>query len=51
MESTRNVRRFADLPDAAQTYVARICQLVGARLGIVSVGPERDQTIMVADVF
>ncbi|MEF3273359.1 MAG: adenylosuccinate synthase [Chloroflexus sp.] len=50
-ESTRHVRRFADLPEAAQTYVARICQLVGARLGIVSVGPERDQTIIVADVF
>ncbi|MGB9739414.1 MAG: adenylosuccinate synthase [Chloroflexus aggregans] len=50
-ESTRNVRRFADLPDAAQAYVARICQLVGARLGIISVGPGREQTIMVADVF
>ncbi|WP_298820435.1 adenylosuccinate synthase [Chloroflexus sp.] len=48
---TRHARRFADLPEAAQAYVARICQLVGARLGIVSVGPERDQAIMVADVF
>lgn len=48
---TSGIRRFADLPEAAQAYLARICQLVGARLGIVSVGPDRDQTIMVADVF
>lgn len=48
---TSTVRRFQDLPDAAQAYVARLCQLVGARLGIVSVGPGRDQTIMTSEVF
>lgn len=48
---TSGARRFQDLPEAAQSYVARICQLVGARLGIVSVGPERDQTIVVNEVF
>ena len=48
---TSGIRRFAELPEAAQAYLARLCQLVGARLGIVSVGPERDQTIMVAEVF
>ncbi len=48
---TTSARNFQDLPAAAQAYVARICQLVGARLGIVSVGPERDQTIMVNEVF
>jgi adenylosuccinate synthase len=50
-EPTTDVRRFHDLPEAAQAYVARICQLVGARLGIVSVGPSRDQTIMVQERF
>jgi adenylosuccinate synthase len=49
--ATSGVRRFQDLPEAAQAYVARVCQLVGARLGIVSVGPGRDQTIMVSEVF
>jgi adenylosuccinate synthase len=49
--STTGVRRFQDLPEAAQAYVARICALVGARLGIVSVGPGRDQTIMVQEPF
>ncbi len=48
---TTDVRRFHDLPEAAQAYVARLCQLVGARLGIVSVGPNRDQTIMIHEPF
>jgi adenylosuccinate synthase len=48
---TTGVRRFQDLPDAAQAYVARLCQLVGARLGIVSVGPGRDQVIQVAELL
>lgn len=49
--STAGVKEFHHLPDEAQSYVARLCQLVGARLGMVSVGPERDQIIMVNDVF
>jgi len=49
--STKEVRHFYDLPAAAQAYVARICQLVGARLAIVSVGPGREQVINVAEVF
>ncbi|MGQ9925586.1 MAG: adenylosuccinate synthase [Chloroflexaceae bacterium] len=49
--STRDVRHFYDLPEAAQAYVARICQLVGARLGLVSVGPSREQVIQVVDLF
>jgi adenylosuccinate synthase len=49
--SVSGAREFADLPPQAQTYVARICELVGARLGIVTVGPEREQTIMVDEIF
>jgi adenylosuccinate synthase len=51
MTPTAGIRRFAELPEAAQAYLARICQLAGARLGLVTVGPERDQVIQVADVF
>jgi adenylosuccinate synthase len=51
MAPTSHIRRFQDLPDAAQSYVARLCQLIGARLGIISVGPSREQTVMVAQVF
>lgn len=48
---TSGIRRFGDLPDAAQAYVARLCQLIGARLCMISVGPERDQIISVGEVF
>lgn len=51
MSPTTSARRFQDLPERAQTYIARLCQLVGARLGIVSVGPDREQTIMVSEIF
>jgi adenylosuccinate synthase len=48
---TTGVRRFQDLPEPAQAYCARLCQLVGARLGLISIGPGRDQVIQVVDVF
>lgn len=39
-------RRFEDLPKEAQGYVKRIEQLIGAPIRMVSVGPERTQTLM-----
>jgi adenylosuccinate synthase len=48
---TSDVRSFEDLPSAAQSYVARLCELIGARIGIVSVGPGREQTIVLKDLF
>jgi adenylosuccinate synthase len=41
-EDLRAVRRVADLPRAAQTYVQAIGTLVGAPIEVISVGPERD---------
>jgi adenylosuccinate synthase len=40
-------RRFEELPPNAQNYVRRIGQLIGRPIEIVSVGPERDQVIIV----
>jgi adenylosuccinate synthase len=48
---TSDIRDFQALPEEAQAYVARLCQLIGARLGIVSVGPSRDQTVFVSNMF
>jgi adenylosuccinate synthase len=45
------VRHFAQLPAEARAYVARLCELVGARLGMVSVGPGHDQIIEVHRVM
>ena len=51
MSSTTSVRRLQDLPRQAQAYIDRLGQLIGAGVGIISVGPARDQTIMVQDPF
>lgn len=40
------VRRWEDLPKAAQDYVLMIEQAIGCHIGYVSVGPERDEIIL-----
>lgn len=45
-EDITKVRRFDELPDAARAYLERIESFVGVRIGIVSVGPDREQTII-----
>ncbi len=40
-------RRFEDLPENAQAYVRRLGELIGRPVEIVSVGPEREQVIIV----
>ena len=44
--STEGISRWDDLPDNARRYVELLSELTGARMGIVSTGPERDQTIV-----
>ena len=48
---TNACRRFDQLPERAQNYVARICEVVGARIGIIGVGQGRDQVIEVNRVL
>jgi len=43
--SLSDVRRMSDLPTAARRYLDTICELLDRRLEIVSVGPDREQTI------
>jgi adenylosuccinate synthase len=38
-------RRLADLPAAARRYVDRLSELLGLPVSIISVGPDREQTI------
>jgi adenylosuccinate synthase len=45
------VRRLEDLPANAQHYLARISQLVGRPIEIVSVGPDRAQTMFASKVM
>jgi adenylosuccinate synthase len=46
LSDTSSITRFDDLPQAARDYVRRIEELVGCEIGIVSVSPERDKTIL-----
>jgi adenylosuccinate synthase len=45
-EDLRGVRRFEDLPKNARTYVERIEALVGVRVSIIGIGPERAQVLV-----
>ncbi|MDR3073869.1 MAG: adenylosuccinate synthase [Deltaproteobacteria bacterium] len=44
-EDITAVRKWKDLPANARRYVERLEQLAGVRVSIVSVGPDREQTI------
>jgi adenylosuccinate synthase len=45
------VRRLADLPPNAQRYLRAIEEITGVPLAIVSVGPGRDENIILRHPF
>jgi adenylosuccinate synthase len=45
-EDVAGARRLADLPAAARRYVDRLGELLGLPVSIISVGPDRAQTIL-----
>jgi len=50
-ESTQGITNMAQLPTAAQNYVARLAELVGVPIDIVSTGPDRAETIVLKDPY
>jgi adenylosuccinate synthase len=42
----RGCTRLAQLPDAARAFLARLEEIAGAPVSIVSVGPDRDETVI-----
>ncbi len=50
-ESTVGVRSFDALPANARAYLRRIEALTGTPLAMVSTGPDRDDTIVLANPF
>ena len=48
-EPTKGAREYAQLPDAARRYVARLEEVSGVPVGIISTGSDRDETIVRAD--
>lgn len=50
--SISKIRKYEDLPEKARNYLERMAEVTGIDLGIVSVGPNRDETIVIAkDIF
>jgi adenylosuccinate synthase len=49
--STQDVRAFEDLPEKAQAYLGRLEELVGVPVAVVSVGPDREDTIIRQDAL
>jgi adenylosuccinate synthase len=50
-EPLTECRGFGDLPDGARRYVERVEALAGVPVGLISVGPDRDQTIARGEPF
>ncbi|MET0584506.1 MAG: adenylosuccinate synthase [Candidatus Binatia bacterium] len=50
-EPLDKVRKFSDLPQPAQKYVRRIEEVIGTEIILVSVGPGREQTILLKNPF
>lgn len=46
MCDTSKARTWEDLPEKAQVYCKRLAELIGAPIKYISVGPERDQIII-----
>lgn len=47
--STLGVTQFDDLPEKARNYVNFLSDSIGVEIGLISTGPERDQTIILQD--
>ncbi len=48
---TKGVRTFAELPDNARRYIARLEEVSGVPAAVVSTGSEREDTILRGDVL
>jgi adenylosuccinate synthase len=50
-ESISGVRNFEKLPVAARKYMSRLEELLSCPISLVSIGPDRRQIILIADLF
>lgn len=50
-ESISGVRNFEKLPVAARKYMSRLEELLSCPISLVSIGPDRSQIILIADLF
>jgi len=50
-EDITEVKSFHELPENTKKYLNKLSELVGVELGMFSVGPDRNQTIMVKEIL
>ncbi|MGE4320027.1 MAG: adenylosuccinate synthase [Acholeplasmataceae bacterium] len=50
-EDITNVTSFEELPQNAQIYLNTLSELIGVKIAIFSVGPDRNQTVEILNVF
>ncbi|MCH5234363.1 MAG: adenylosuccinate synthase [Muribaculaceae bacterium] len=48
-EDISNMKTYEELPENAKNYVKKIEEITGVLVGVISVGPDRSQTILVSD--
>lgn len=48
-EDTLGTTKFEDLPEKAQKYVQFLSDSIGVEIGLISTGPERDQTVILPE--
>ncbi len=46
---TSGVREYNDLPENARKYLSRLAELVNTDVSVISVGPDRQETVIVQD--
>ncbi len=47
---TSHMRRYAELPEAARNYVKRLEELMGCPIDIISIGPQREESITIRPI-
>jgi len=50
-EPTSHIRRYEELPLNARKYLERLSEVADIKIGVVSVGPGREQTIILHEMF
>ena len=51
VSNTKGIKSFSELPTEAKTFIKKVEMLVNCRIQIISTGPERNDTIILEDVF
>ena len=49
-EDLSGIRRWDDLPSEARTYLEALSETAGVEIALVSVGPDREQTLLLGPV-